>query len=95
MVKYLDTFIDILSTRIVHLRTLLHKYIPWNWTEKEEGELRYLKKAVTTTPVFRYYDVNKEVLIQCDHITSMPQNMDWEHKSVRKSTYSICLKNFN
>ena len=66
MVQYLDKFIDRLSARTVHLRKLLHKDIPWNWTEKKEEELRDLKKAVTTTPVLRYYDVNTEVLIQCD-----------------------------
>ena len=59
MVQYLDKFIDRLSAITVHLRKLLHKYIPWNWTEKEEEELRDLKKAVKTTPVLRYYGVNK------------------------------------
>ena len=66
MIQYIDKFIKNLRTRTENMRRLTRKDVPWNWTEKEEAEMKDLKKAITSTPTIRYYDVSKDVLIQCD-----------------------------
>ena len=66
MIQYIDKFIKNLSTRTENMRRLTRKDVPWNWTEKEEAEMNDLKKAITSIPTLRYYDVSKDVLIQCD-----------------------------
>lgn len=38
----------------------------WHWLPKHDAAVKEVKQLVTTTPVLRYYDVTKAVIIQSD-----------------------------
>ena len=38
----------------------------WIWDKAQQSALDSLKKAVTSTPVLRYYNLEEEVTLQCD-----------------------------
>ena len=38
----------------------------FDWLPQHEGALVKIKELITQTPVMRYFDVNKEVTIECD-----------------------------
>ena len=66
MVQYIDKFIDGLSTTIMNMRKLIRTAIVWNLTQEQEQEFNTLKVSITTTPWLKYYNVNEDVVIQCD-----------------------------
>ena len=48
------------------LRELTQKDVEWTWDQPQKQALDNLKRAVTNTPVLRYYNLDDEVTIQCD-----------------------------
>ena len=48
------------------LRDLTQKDIAWTWDHAQQQAFNDLKKAVTNTPVLRYYTLQEEVTLQSD-----------------------------
>ena len=48
------------------LRDLTQKINAWIWDHPQEKALETLKAAVASTPVLRYYNLDEEVMFQCD-----------------------------
>ena len=55
-----------LSTVTEPLRRLEDKDVEWHWNEANGGAFTEVKRLITNHPVLRYYDVSKEVSLQCD-----------------------------
>jgi hypothetical protein len=66
MVQYLSKFLPRLSDITKSLRDLTQKDTEWVWDQPQQAALEALKKAVTSTPVLRYYNLKEEVTLQCD-----------------------------
>lgn len=66
MVTYLGKFISNLSELTEPLRKLLHKETAWYWDNEQQKAFEDVKKVLSTTPVLRYYDVNKPVKLSVD-----------------------------
>ena len=65
MIAYVSKFIPGLSTLNAPLRDL--KTRPdWKWGANEQKALDVIKKALTSDPVLKYYDVNKPVVLSVD-----------------------------
>jgi hypothetical protein len=65
MVSYVAKFIPNLSEINAPLREL-KKAEDWKWDEKHSKAYQKIKDALTKTPVLKYYDVDKAVLISVD-----------------------------
>ena len=63
MANYLSKFLPHLSTVTEPLRRLEDKDVEWHWNERAFIDV---KRLITNNPVLRYYDVSKEVTLQCD-----------------------------
>ena len=66
MVNYLSKFLPNISTITEPLRQLEAKDVEWHWDENQQKAFEEIKKLITFHPVLRYYDVAKEVTLQCD-----------------------------
>lgn len=66
MVNYLGKFIRNLSQVTEPLRMLTHKGVKWTWNEEQQQSFESLKKLLSTTPVLKYYEVNKPVKLSVD-----------------------------
>ena len=66
LAQYLSEFLPHLSDITKPLRELTQNDVDWTWDSPQQTALDTLKKAVTTTPVLRYYNLKEEVTIQCD-----------------------------
>ena len=66
LAQYLSKFLPHLSDITKPLRELTQNDVDWSWESPQQTALDTLKKAVTTTPVLRYYNLKEEVTIQCD-----------------------------
>lgn len=66
MVNYLAKFLPGLSERCDVLRRLDRKDTEWCWLDQHEKVWQDIKRLITSAPVLVFYDVNKEVTIQCD-----------------------------
>lgn len=56
LVKYLSMFLKHLSELCKPLRQLTHKNTEWNWTHEQEEAFMEIKRAVTQTPVLKYFN---------------------------------------
>lgn len=56
LVKYLSKFLKHLSELCKPLRQLTHKDTEWNWTHEQEEAFMEIKRAVTQTPVLKYFN---------------------------------------
>ena len=56
LVKYLSKFLKHLSELCKPLRQLTHKDTEWNWTHELEDAFMEIKRAVTRTPVLKYFN---------------------------------------
>ncbi|XP_062699497.1 uncharacterized protein K02A2.6-like [Aedes albopictus] len=65
-ITYLSNYLPSLSTVAEPLRRLTKKDEPWSWNCEQESAFLQLKAMVTSAPVLRYFDSNKDVVIQCD-----------------------------
>ena len=66
MVQYLAKFIPNLSQVDAPLRALLKADVPFQWNHEQEKSFHELKQLCSTPPVLVYYDVNKDIEIECD-----------------------------
>ena len=64
--QYLSKFLSHLSDITKPLRELTQKDTKWVWGPGQQQALETLKKAVSSTPVLRYYNLKEEVTLQCD-----------------------------
>lgn len=64
--QYLSKFFPHLSDITKPLRELTQQDTEWTWDQAQQGALHTLKKAVTSIPVLRYYNLRDEVTLQCD-----------------------------
>ena len=55
-----------LSSIAKPLRELTRKEVEWVWDHPQEMAFKNIQEAITKTSVLRYYNVDKEVTIQCD-----------------------------
>lgn len=65
-VNYMRNFLPNLSKIAEPLRRLEDKDVEWHWTEVHEEALNEIKNLLTSPPILKYFDVKKEVRIQCD-----------------------------
>ena len=66
LAQYLSKFLPRLSDITKPLRELTQNEVEWTWGTAQEEALDSLKKAVVTTPVLQYYNLEEEVTLQCD-----------------------------
>ena len=66
MVQYLAKFCQHLSTASQPLRQLEKKEIEWHWQHPQDKAFKEIKELITKAPVLQYFDVSKNVTIQCD-----------------------------
>ena len=66
LAQYLSKFLPHLSDITKPLRELTQKDTEWVWEQAQQDALAALKQSVSSTPVLRYYSLDKEVTLQCD-----------------------------
>ena len=66
MVSYLAKFLPVLSDITEPLQKLEDKDVEWCWLKQHEQAFTTVKEYLIKAPVLAYYDINKEVTIQCD-----------------------------
>ena len=66
VVNYLAKFAPKLSTIWEPLRRLLDKESVFDWLPKHETAFTQIKQLITKASILHYYDVGKEVSLECD-----------------------------
>ena len=66
LAQYLNKFLPRLSKITRPLRELTQTNTQWVWKTAQPDALEALKRAVSATPVLRYYNLEDEVTLQCD-----------------------------
>ena len=66
VVTYLAKFMPRLSDVCEPLRRLTDKEVEFDWLHQHDTALDTIKQLITEAPVLQYYDVKKEVTIECD-----------------------------
>ena len=66
MVTYLSKYIQDMSHLTAPLRELLEKETEWMWLDKHDKAVENLKNALTNSPTLKFFDVKKDVSIECD-----------------------------
>ena len=66
VVTYLSKFLPRLSTVCEPLRRLTDSNSVFDWLPQHEDAFVSIKELITQTPVLRYFDVSKQVTIECD-----------------------------
>lgn len=66
MVTYVAKFIENMAEVTEPLRKLLQKDAAWYWDTEHQQSFERIKKMLTTTPILKYYDVNKPVKLSVD-----------------------------
>ena len=66
LAQYLSKFLPHLSDITKPLQELTQKDTEWTWGTAQRSALETLKKAVSSTPILRYYNLQEEVTLQCD-----------------------------
>jgi hypothetical protein len=66
LAQCLSKFLPHLSDITKPLRDLTKQEIEWTWGPPQQDALDKLKKAVSSTPVLRYYNLQEEGTLQCD-----------------------------
>ena len=65
-VNYVAKFLSHISDVMAPIRNLVKANVPWTWSQIHEEAFGKIKKLVSEAPVWRYYDPNKSLVIQCD-----------------------------
>ena len=65
-IQYLAKFLPMLAYVETPLRELTRKEVIFHWDKPQADAFQKLKDMCCKAPVLAYYDVNKEVTIQCD-----------------------------
>ena len=66
LAQYLSKFLPHLSDMTKPLRDLTLQDTAWVWDHPQQEALEALKKAASSTPVLRYYNLKEKVTLQCD-----------------------------
>ena len=66
MINYLGQFIPNLSDVVAPLRSLLKKEVQWSWYPEHDLALEQVKSLLTTSPLLKFFDVNKSITLQVD-----------------------------
>ena len=66
MTNYLGKFIPNYSQLTAPMRQLMHKDIEFIWTDEQNNAFTKLKDAIVSATTIAYFDVNKDITIQCD-----------------------------
>lgn len=66
LAQYLNKFLPHLSDITKPLRELTQRDTEWSWGPAQRSALESLKKAVSSTPILRYYNLQEEATLQCD-----------------------------
>ena len=66
LAQYLSKFLPHLSDITKPLRLLTQKDVDWVWDSTHQEAFETLKKAVSSAPILRYYNLEEEVFLQCD-----------------------------
>ena len=66
LAQYLSKFLPHLSDLTKPLRDLTQKETEWVWDHGQQQALEMLKRAATSAPVLRYYNLEEDVTLQCD-----------------------------
>ena len=66
MIQYLTKFLPNLSDMVKPIRDLTAKDTAWIWDSPQIEAWNNVRTAVSSSPVLRYYDLKKEVTLQCD-----------------------------
>ena len=86
LTQYLSKFLPHLSDITKPLKELTQKDTAWTWDHMHQQALDDLKKAVTNTPVLRYYTLQEEVTLQCD-----PSDRSWSSPNAKWPASSLCV----
>ena len=68
VVIYLSKFLPQPSTVCEPLHHLTDSQTVFDWLPRHEEAFIKIKELITQTPVLRYFDVNKEVTIECEQL---------------------------
>lgn len=66
MINYLSKFMPALSSVSEPIRKLTRNESDFVWKQEQESCFNNLKKMVTEAPILNYYDVRKDLILQCD-----------------------------
>ena len=66
MCQYLSKFLPHLSEVIKPLQDLTLVEIEWLWNQPQQEAFQALKKAVASTLILHYHNLQEEVTLQCD-----------------------------
>jgi hypothetical protein len=66
VVTYLAKFLPSLSSICEPLRRLTDKEAEFDWMSQHDEALDKIKRLITEAPVLKFFDVTKEVTIECD-----------------------------
>ena len=66
LAQYLSKFLPHLADITKPLRELTQEDTEWIWDQPQKEAFETLKKAVSSTPVLRYYNLKEDVTLQCD-----------------------------
>lgn len=66
MITYLTNYLPKLATVAEPLRRLTSRDAQWQWENVHQSSFDALKTMITQAPVLQYFDVHKDVVIQCD-----------------------------
>ena len=66
VVTYLSKFMPRLSTVCEPLHRLTDSNAVFDWLPQHEDAIDKIKSLITQAPVLHYYDVHKDVTIECD-----------------------------
>ena len=65
-IQYLAKFLPMLAAVETPLRELTRKDVLFHWDKPQAAAFQKLKDMCCEAPVLAYYDVRKDVTIQCD-----------------------------
>ena len=60
--KFVPHYADIAEP----LRRLLHKDVPWEWTDEQHQAFRTLKRKLTSTPILAHFDPDAQTIVTTD-----------------------------
>ena len=66
VVNYLSQYIPNMSEITAPLRSLLKKETQWSWYDEDDSSLAKIKDVLTSSPVSRFFDINKPATIQAN-----------------------------
>ncbi len=99
MVNYLAKFLPLLSDMTQPLRDLDDKDVEWCWLEQHEQAFRTVKEYLIKAPVLAYYDITKEVTIQCNASETglgQPRTQALcKIKNIQRKKYSIIILQYH